>query len=163
MRLAKPLFGEASSPDPQMEFAVIATAERPARNGPNPLHGMLLAGAFPLFLGAALSDYAYASTYHIQWSHFASWLIAGGLVFCGLALICALIGIFRPASSRGLSLVYFLLLLVTWVLGFINALVHARDAWAMMPTGLTLSIVIAVLSFVATWIGFISRKSGGQS
>jgi hypothetical protein len=33
----------------------------------------------------------------------------------------------------------------------------------MMPTGLTLSIVIAVLSFIAVWIGFISRKRGGQS
>ncbi|WP_419308199.1 DUF2231 domain-containing protein [Chromohalobacter israelensis] len=141
----------------------MVTAERPIRSGPNPLHGMLLAGAFPLFLGAALSDYAYASTYHIQWSHFASWLNAGGLVFCGLALICALIGIFRSAGHLGLSVVYFLLLLVTWGLGVVNALVHARDAWAMMPTGLTLSIVIAVLSFIAVWIGFISRKRGGQS
>ncbi|GAB3336216.1 DUF2231 domain-containing protein [Chromohalobacter beijerinckii] len=142
---------------------MIATAERPVRSGPNPLHGMLLAGAFPLFLGAALSDYAYSTTYQIQWSHFASWLIAGGLVFCGLALICALIGIFRSAGRRGLSVVYFLLLLVTWGLGFVNALVHARDAWGMMPTGLTLSIAIAVLSFIAVWIGFISRKRGGQS
>lgn len=100
IHIAESISGEASFTDPQKEFAVIATAERPARNGPNPLHGMLLAGAFPLFLGAALSDYAYFTTYQIQWSHFASWLIAGGLVFCDLALICALIGIFRPASSE---------------------------------------------------------------
>lgn len=142
---------------------MLATAERSVRTGPNPLHGMLLAGAFPLFLGAALSDYAYSTSFNVQWSHFASWLIAGGLVFCGLALICALIGIFRPAGSRGLSVLYFVLLLATWGLGFFNALVHARDAWATMPTGLTLSIVVAVLAFVAIWIGFTSRKSGGHS
>ncbi|WP_110686367.1 DUF2231 domain-containing protein [Salinicola aestuarinus] len=140
-----------------------AIAERPHRSGPNPLHGMLLAGAFPLFLGAALSDYAYSTSYHIQWQTFASWLLAGGLVFCGLAMIFALIGIFRPVASRGLSVVYFLLLLATWGLGFINALIHARDAWAMMPTGFVLSIVVAILSFAAIWIGFTSRKTGGHS
>ncbi|MGM8850969.1 DUF2231 domain-containing protein [Salinicola sp. V024] len=142
---------------------MIATAERPVRTGPNPLHGMLLAGAFPLFLGAALSDYMYSTSFEILWSTFSSWLIAGGLVFCGFAMICALIGIFRPAGSRGLSVLYFVLLLVTWVLGFINALVHARDAWAMMPTGLILSVVVAVLSLIAIWIGFTSRKTGGHS
>ncbi|WP_110666746.1 DUF2231 domain-containing protein [Salinicola halophilus] len=140
-----------------------ATAERPYRSGPNPLHGMLLAGAFPLFLGAALSDYAYSTSYNIQWQTFSSWLIAGGLVFSGLALICALIGIFRPAASRGLSIAYFVLLLVTWILGFIDALIHARDAWAMMPSGMVLSIVVTVLSFAAIWIGFTSRKTGGHS
>lgn len=142
---------------------MIAIAERPIRSGPNPLHGMLLAGIFPLFLGAALSDYAYSTSYHVQWSHFAAWLIAGGLVFCGLALICALIGMFRPVGSRSLSIGYFALLLVTWILGFIDSLVHARDAWGMMPTGFVLSIVVAVLSFVAIWVGFTSRKRGGQS
>lgn len=140
-----------------------ATAERPHSSGINPLHGLLLAGAFPLFLGAALSDYMYSTSFEILWSTFSSWLIAGGLVFCGFAAICALIGIFRPTGRRGLSVVYFVLLLVTWILGFINALVHARDAWAMMPTGLTLSIIVAVLAFAAIWIGFTSRKTGDRS
>ncbi|WP_136069083.1 DUF2231 domain-containing protein [Modicisalibacter radicis] len=141
---------------------MVATAERPARSGQNPFHGLLLAGAFPLFLGAALSDYAYSTSYNVQWSHFASWLIAGGLVFNGFALIAALIGIFRPAASRGLAVAYFVLLLVTWILSFVNALVHARDAWGMMPTGFVLSMVVAVLAFAAIWIGFASRETGGR-
>lgn len=138
-----------------------ATVERTYRSGLNPFHGLLLAGTFPLFLGAALSDYAYASSFHIQWSHFASWLIAGGLVFNGLALLCALIGLFR-ASRRGMAIVYFFLLLVAWILGFINALIHARDAWGTMPTGFILSIVITVLALVATWIGFSRLGAGGK-
>jgi uncharacterized membrane protein len=140
---------------------VIATAERTYRRGVHPLHGVLLAGTLPLFLGATLSDYAYFSSYHIQWGTFASWLIAGGLVFAGLALLCALVGLFR-ADSRRLYLVYFFVLLITWLLGFANALVHARDAWAMMPTGLILSIVVTVLACVATWIGFSSLSAGGK-
>ena len=57
---------------------------------PSPLHALLLAGSVPLFLGALLSDIAYYNSYQIQWSNFAAWLIAGALVFCGLALLFAL-------------------------------------------------------------------------
>lgn len=139
-----------------------ATAERTYRSGLHPLHGVLLAGTLPLFLGATLSDYAYSTSYHIQWGTFASWLIAGGLVFNGFALLCALIGLFRTDGRRRLYLVYFFLLLVTWILGFINALVHAKDAWAMMPTGFILSIIVTVLACAATWIGFSSLRVGGK-
>lgn len=139
-----------------------ATVERTYRRGLHPLHAVVLAGTIPLFLGAALSDYAYSTSYHIQWSTFASWLIAGGLVFTGFALLAALIGLFRGSRRRGFSLVYACLLLVTWVVGFINSLVHARDAWAMMPTGLILSIVVTVLACAATWIGFSRFSAGGK-
>jgi uncharacterized membrane protein len=127
----------------------------------HPLHAVLLAGTIPLFLGAALSDYAYSSSYQIQWSTFASWLIAGGLVLTGFTLLAAIIGLFRADRRRGRYLVYFFLLLVTWIVGFINALIHAKDAWAMMPTGFILSIIVTVLACAATWIGF-SRLSAGD-
>jgi uncharacterized membrane protein len=141
---------------------VTATVERTVRSGIHPLHAVLLAGTIPLFLGAALSDYLYSTSYHIQWSTFASWLIAGGLVFTGFALLAAIIGLFRAAGRRGRALFYLFLLLVTWGVGFINMLVHARDAWAMMPTGFVLSIVVTVLACAATWIGFSLRSAGGK-
>src|SRR3546814_2173755 len=37
-----------------------------------PMHAILLAGTVPLFLGAMLSDIAYASSYQVQWTNFAS-------------------------------------------------------------------------------------------
>ncbi|WP_197911940.1 DUF2231 domain-containing protein [Kineobactrum salinum] len=106
-----------------------ATADRTYRRGLHPLHAILLAGTIPLFLGALLSDYAYWSSHYIQWSTFASWLIAGGLVFAGLALLCAIAGLFHADRRRGPPLAYFLLLLITWIVGLFNALIHARDAW----------------------------------
>ena len=127
----------------------------------HPFHAVLLAGTVPLFLGALLSDYAYRSSYQIEWSNFASWLIAGGLVFGAVALLCAVIDLFRAERRGGRNLVYTLVLLATWVLGFINALHHARDAWAIMPTALVLSVIVAVLACVATWIGFSSLRAGG--
>jgi len=127
----------------------------------HPLHAFLLAGCVPLFLGALLSDWAYSSTYEIQWTNFASWLLVGALVFAGLALLWALIDLFRADRSwRGRSLIYFLVLLAAWVVGFINALVHAKDAWAKMPEALILSIVVAILVLVATWFGFSAWRPG---
>ncbi|NVF14315.1 DUF2231 domain-containing protein [Vreelandella maris] len=139
-----------------------ATDNRTYRNGPNPFHAVMLAGSTPLFLGAMLCDYAYSTTYHIQWATFASWLNVGGLVFTGLALLCAIIGFFR-SSHRGLALmIYPALLLLTWILAFVNALAHARDAWAMMPAGFALSIVVVLLAGTATWVGFSRLGAGGK-
>ncbi|MCD5971872.1 DUF2231 domain-containing protein [Pseudomonas quasicaspiana] len=131
------------------------------RTTPSPLHAILLSGTVPLFLGALLSDIAYAQTYQIQWANFASWLIAGGLLFCGLALLFALVNLIRADHKAGRPVAYFLLLLVTWALGLINAFEHAKDAWAMMPTGLILSVVVTLLSVVAAWTGLTNLRSGG--
>ncbi len=121
----------------------------------HPLHALFLAFPLPLFMGALLSDLAYRGTFQVQWLNFASWLIAGGLLVGAFALLWALIGVFRHrARRRGRSFVYLVALLAMWVLGFINALVHGKDAWATMPAGLYLSIIVALLALVATWVGY---------
>ncbi|GGC15136.1 hypothetical protein GCM10007205_25070 [Oxalicibacterium flavum] len=129
------------------------------RSTPSPLHAILLAGTVPLFLGALLSDIAYFKTYEIQWSNFASWLMAGGLVFCGLALVFALVNLIQADRKAGRPLLYFLLLLVTWILGLVNSFQHAKDAWAVMPTGLVLSAIVTLLICVTAWIGLTNLRS----
>jgi uncharacterized membrane protein len=145
------------------EATVTLTVDRTLQRTLHPLHAFALAAAVPLFLGGMLSDIAYSSSYQVQWTNFASWLIAGGLVFCGLALLCALVDLFRADHRGGRLLVDSLLLLATWVLGFVNALIHARDAWASMPTGLVLSVIVVVLACLAAWVGFSSLRTGGAS
>jgi uncharacterized membrane protein len=124
------------------------------------LHAVLLAGTVPLFLGVLFSDMAYSSTFEIQWKNFASWLLVGGLVFGGFALLWAVIDIVRATPRTTRHLIYIVLLLVLWVLGFINALVHAGDAWASMPTGLILSWITAALAIGATWLVFSRAHPG---
>jgi uncharacterized membrane protein len=148
-----PGFNEEESP-------VTVHVDRTHRRALHPLHAAMLAGTVPLFLGAVLSDLAYWSSYHVQWSNFSSWLIAGGLVFGGLALLAAIIGRFRAAGGH-LPIAYLLLLLVSWILGLGNAFIHALDAWASMPAGLILSVVVAVLACAATWIGLSGKRTGG--
>lgn len=139
-----------------------AHADRRPRSKLHPIHGALLAGAFPLFLGGLLSDIAYASSYQIQWSNFASWLIAGGLIFAGFTLLWAIIDLIRADRRGRLSIIYSILLLATWLLGFINSLTHAKDAWAMMPEGLILSVLVVLLAGASTWIGCAKLGMGGE-
>ena len=126
----------------------------------HPLHAFVLAGAFPLFLGVLLADLAYSASYEIQWKNFASWLLVGGLLFGGLALLAGLIGLVRADRRRGRWLIYLLILLVAWVLGFIDALLHAKDAWASMPAGLILSAIVALLVLAAPVLGFSTLRTG---
>lgn len=119
-----------------------------------PMPAVFLAGMFPLFLGAALADATYAQTFHIQWNNFASWLLVGGLLFGAIALLFAIVDLFR-ATQRARGIVpYAVVLLAAWLVGLFNALLHARDAWASMPTALILSAVGAALSLLALWLGF---------
>src|SRR3546814_399793 len=102
-----------------------------------------------------------SASFHVQWAHFSSWLIAGGLLVGAFALLWALIGLFRGgAAGRGRRSLYFVVLLVMWALGFVNALVHAKDAWATMPEGLYLSVITTLLALVAAWIGYSGVRAG---
>ena len=140
---------------------MVAMSASISRRPIHPLHAILLAFAFPLFLGALLSDLAYWSSFEVQWANFSSWLIAGGLLVGAFALLWALVNLFRRGTARtGRPAVYFIVLLAMWVLGFVNALVHAKDAWATMPEGLYLSAVTALLALVAAWIGYSGFRAG---
>ncbi|HEV2044852.1 MAG TPA: DUF2231 domain-containing protein, partial [Sphingomicrobium sp.] len=91
----------------------------------HPVHAVLLASVLPLLLGALLSDWAYFRSFEIQWINFAAWLIAGALIFTGFALLWAVIDALRADSPRGRSKwIYVGLLAATWLLGFVNALIH---------------------------------------
>jgi uncharacterized membrane protein len=113
-----------------------------------------------LFLGALISDFAYRSSLQIQWSNFSSWLLAGGLLVGGFALLWALVDLIRSGTAqRKRATIYFLVLLAMWVLGFINALVHAKDAFAVMPEALYLSTIATILALVASWMGYSGYHS----
>jgi hypothetical protein len=39
--------------------------------------------------------------------------------------------------------------------------VHARDAWAVMPTGMLLSALAALLAIASAWLAFARLRAGG--
>jgi uncharacterized membrane protein len=109
-----------------------------------------------------LSDWAYFSSYEIQWKNSASWLIIGGLVFGGFALLWALIDLIPADQGRGRRIIYSLLLLTVWILGFIDELIHAKDAWGSMPDAIIVSGIVAALAIAAAGLGFSTIRAGGR-
>ena len=118
------------------------------------MHAVVATSSLPLFIGALLSDWAYSNSHQVQWVNFAAWLIAGGLLIAGLALLWGAVDVLRSSARRHrLGLTSLTLLLAAFVIGFVNALVHAKDGWAAMPTGLILSAVVVVLAAAASAFG----------
>lgn len=130
----------------------------------NPLRAILLAFPVALFTSAVVSDIAYLRTAELQWTNFSSWLIAGALLFGGLVLAWALIGLLLdwrgPARRR--SLIYAGVLAAMWILGLVNAFKHSQDGWSSVGAfGLVLSILCALLALAAgfiAWSGDATRE-----
>ena len=99
------------------------------------------------FVGALVTDLVYASSAYLMWLHFSQWLIAAGIalgVIVGIVLLVELI------SRRAMGWAHAALFYVGLVVEVFNALVHTADGWtAVMPAGLTLSVIGAVLMLAA--------------
>ena len=118
--------------------------------------GLIYLLLFPIpvvcFLGALATDLAYSSSAYLMWLHFSEWLIATGLPFGALAALALLVEFFaRPAIRRGgLGWMHLVLFYGALVVELINALIHTIDGWtAVVPTGMTLSIIGALLALAA--------------
>jgi uncharacterized membrane protein len=128
--------------------------------GPRPVHPVLLPLAAAFLLGAFVTDVLYVQTYLGMWETFSIWLLAAGMVvafFVGIALLVDLVfrhRSFRPAWFR------LLIGVIGAVLSLINAFVHSRDGYtAVMPTGITLSAVVAVIIVILGCCGWnLSRR-----
>jgi uncharacterized membrane protein len=133
-----------------MADARLRSAKRPIAIVRRPLSSLLLPIPVVCFLGAMLTDLSYMNSGgNLTWVNFSSWLLAAGLAFGAFAGLVLLIDAIRGAASW----IQFGLLVVTFVVEFINSLVHARDGWtAVVPLGLTLSIVGAILILLTGWL-----------
>ena len=129
----------------------------PVRMIGSAVHGILLAFPTALFPAALVTDIAYLRTAQIQWSNFSAWLIAGGLVFCGLVLAWGLVALLLDwrGDRRRRRLIYPAALALLFVLGLINAFKHSQDAWSSVGGfGLFLSVLCTLLALVAAALAY---------
>ncbi|HVU28825.1 MAG TPA: DUF2231 domain-containing protein [Sphingomicrobium sp.] len=113
------------------------------------LHPFFISLGGALLMAALFTDFMYSSNSLIQWSNFSAWLITGGLV---LALVSAIVLLAEVALGRTGSIRWldFILLATAAIVSIVNVLVHTRDAWtSVVPTGITLSAIVAVLLLFA--------------
>lgn len=138
-----------------MDETVARRPVRPLSIARYPISAMIVPVPVVCFVGALITDLAYrGSGGTLLWVNFSSWLIAAGLVFGAIAAVVLLVDVFRGAAGWPA----FALLLAAWIVEFINSLVHARDGWtAVVPTGLILSIVGAVLVLIAGWLSRVAE------
>jgi uncharacterized membrane protein len=139
----------------------LATVQPLGTRAAHPVHALLLAFPVAFFTGALLSDLTYLNSAEIQWSNFASWMIVGALVFGAPVLLWAALSQLRHRSDAGRTraLVYFLLLLVMWIAGLINAFKHSQDAWSRSARRRHLSIVSALTALAAGGLPIAAKGS----
>ncbi|EAT10401.1 hypothetical protein SKA58_01440 [Sphingomonas sp. SKA58] len=126
----------------------------------HPLHGLLLAWPVAMFPAALASDITYLNSAEIQWTNFSAWLITGGLLGGGFALIWSIVALLRrKGSARSRLAIISVLLLMMMIAGLINAFQHSRDGWSSVgTTGLILSIISSILAVAAGWIAYAAYR-----
>jgi len=98
---------------------------------------------FGFFVATLIFDIIYAKTANVFWMKSAAWLVSIGLVF---AIVPQLINLGRTwfgknrVRSSGLA-INFWLNVIAIVAALVNAFVHSRDAYAVMPDAVWLSVL----------------------
>jgi uncharacterized membrane protein len=98
---------------------------------------------FGFFVAVLIADIVYAKTANVFWTKGAAWLVSAGLV---IAIVPQLINLGRVwfAKNRvrtsGVT-INFWLNVIAIVAALVNAFVHSRDAYAVVPDALWLSIL----------------------
>jgi uncharacterized membrane protein len=124
-----------------------------ARTRPLLHPGFISAGA-ALLIAAFVSDAIYYKNSIWQWANLSAWLIVFGLVVALVAAIALVIDSVTGRAGR-LDQLQFVLVAAAALLSLLNAFVHSRDAWtSVVPLGISLSAVVAVLLLVAGMRGW---------
>ena len=117
------------------------------------IYGLLNPIPYGLFVAALIFDIIYVKSAVMMWDKSAAWLIVFGLLIAVVPRLINLAQVWitsRQAATRAEKLDFWLNLLAI-IAAIVNAFVHSRDAYAVVPAGLWLSIcTVALLS-----IGFI--------
>jgi uncharacterized membrane protein len=123
----------------------------------HPIHPMLVPVPIVCFVGALVTDIAYAFTAEMMYADFSSWLLSLGFIFGVLAAVAGLIDFLgnRLIRQQVPAWPHLIGNAAALVLAFFNVLIHTRDAWtSVMPTGLILSIVTVLILPVTGWLGW---------
>jgi uncharacterized membrane protein len=121
-----------------------------------PIHPMFVPFPIVCFVGALVTDIAYASTAEMMWADFSAWLLVVGMITGVLAAIAGLIDFFgnRLIRTHGLAWLHMIGNVVVLLLALLNTLIHTRDAWtSVVPLGLTLSAIVVLILCFTTWLG----------
>ena len=123
------------------------------------IYGLLNPIPFGCFVAALIFDFLYSKTAVMLWDKGAAWLIVFGLLFAVVPRLVNLTQVWissrrtaTPADKLDFWLNFFAI-----VLAIFNAFVHSRDAYAVVPNGLRLSIFTVVLLSISNIVIAVER------
>ena len=123
----------------------------------HPIHVMLVPIPITCFIGALVTDIAYACTANMQWANMSAWLLAAGLVIAFFAVIAGAIDFFSSRAIRNLGAAWIHVVgnVVVLIIEIFNIFIHSRDAYtSVVPTGLILSVIAVLILAVTGWNGW---------
>ena len=123
------------------------------------IYGLLNPIPFGCFVAALIFDIIYSETAVMLWDKGAAWLIVFGLLFATVPRLVNLtqVWITSRRTATGTDKLDFWLNLIAMVLSIVNAFVHSRDAYAVIPAGLWLSVCTVVLLSIGNIVTAMTR------
>jgi uncharacterized membrane protein len=118
---------------------------------------------FGCFVAALIFDIIYSETAVMLWDKGAAWLIVFGLLFAVVPRLVNLTQVWitsRRTATRADRLDFWLNLFAI-VLAIVNAFVHSRDAYAVVPTGLWLAACTVILLSIGNIVIAVERAARG--
>jgi uncharacterized membrane protein len=102
---------------------------------------------YGLFVGTLIFDITYAATGNVFWGKGAAWLVTTGLFFAIIPRLINLCHVWLAPRGRvaGIERFDFWLNLLGIIAAILNAFVHSRDAFAMVPENIILSVITVAL------------------
>jgi uncharacterized membrane protein len=122
-----------------------------------PLHAMLVPIPIVCFIGTLITDIVYAESATMMWADISAWLLLVGLIISVFAVAAGLIDFIGDPRIRELRAAWVHLIgnVLVLVLSIFNELIHTRDAYtSVVPTGLTLSVLVVLILLVTGWNGW---------
>jgi uncharacterized membrane protein len=127
------------------------------------IYGLLNPIPFGCFVAALIFDIIYSETAVMLWDKGAAWLIVFGLLFAVVPRLVNLTQVWitsRRTATRTDKLDFWLNLFAI-VVAIVNAFVHSRDAYAVVPTGLWLSVCTVILLSIGNIVIAVERAARG--
>ena len=127
------------------------------------IYGLLNPIPFGCFVAALIFDVIYSKTAVMLWDKGAAWLIVFGLLFAVVPRLVNLMQVWitsRRTATRTDKLDFWLNLFAI-VVAIVNAFVHSRDAYAVVPAGLWLSVCTVILLSIGNIAVAVERAARG--
>ncbi|WP_345815885.1 DUF2231 domain-containing protein [Paraburkholderia sp. PREW-6R] len=114
---------------------------------------------YGMFVGTLIFDITYAITRNVFWGKGAAWLVTVGLLFAIIPRFINLFHVWLPSRyprAAGERLDFWLNLLGI-IAAILNAFVHSRDAYGMVPLNVVLSVMTVALLSVGQFTLAVSK------